>query len=99
LRLRRRQDGLDLHQQEACDKHLRSADFFDPETNGDITFQSTAIEQVDDETLRITGDLAINGITKSEVLHAELQGAEIDPRGKERVGFESTARSRAATTA
>ena len=72
------------------DEHLRSADFFDAATNGDITFASTAIEQVDDETLRITGDLTINGITKSEVFHAEIQGTETDPWGNERVGFEVT---------
>ena len=74
--------------EDARDEHLRSADFFDAETNGEITFQSTAIEQVDDETLRITGDLTINGITKSEVFHAELQGTETDPWGNERAGFE-----------
>jgi polyisoprenoid-binding protein YceI len=76
--------------EDARDEHLRSADFFDAETNGEITFQSTAIEQVDDETLRITGDLTINGITKSEVFHAEIQGTETDPWGNERVGFEVT---------
>jgi polyisoprenoid-binding protein YceI len=74
--------------EDARDEHLRSADFFDAETNGEITFQSTAVEQVDDETLRITGDLTINGITKSEVFHAELQGTETDPWGNERVGLE-----------
>jgi polyisoprenoid-binding protein YceI len=80
-----------IHTNEATrDEHLRSADFFDAETNGDITFQSTAIEQVDDETLRITGDLTINAITRSEVFHAELQGTETDPWGNERVGLEVT---------
>jgi len=74
--------------EEARDKHLRGADFFDAETNGDITFQSTAIEPVDDETLRITGDLTVNGITKSEVFHAELQGTETDPWGNQRIGLE-----------
>jgi polyisoprenoid-binding protein YceI len=81
--------SIDTNEQ-ARDEHLRSADFFDAATNGDITFASTAIEQVDDETLRITGDLTINGITKSEVFHAEIQGTETDPWGNERVGFEVT---------
>ena len=72
------------------DEHLRSADFFDAETHGDLTFQSTALEQLDDEVLRITGDLTINGITRSEVFHAELQGSETDPWGNERIGFEVT---------
>ena len=81
--------SIDTNEQ-SRDEHLRSADFFDAATNGDITFASTAIEQVDDETLRITGDLTINGITKSEVFHAEIQGTETDPWGNERVGFEVT---------
>jgi polyisoprenoid-binding protein YceI len=72
------------------DEHLRSADFFGTDQNPELTFQSTAIEQVDDETLRITGDLTINGVTRSEVFHAEIQGTETDPWGNERVGFEVT---------
>ena len=70
------------------DEHLRSADFFGADTNGDITFTSTEIEQLDDEILRITGDLTINGITRSEVFHAEIQGTETDPWGNQRVGLE-----------
>ncbi|MFP5364633.1 MAG: YceI family protein [Thermoleophilia bacterium] len=81
--------SIDTNEQ-ARDEHLRSADFFDAATHGDIRFESTAIEQVDDETLRITGDLTINGVTRSEVFHAEIQGTETDPWGNERVGFEVT---------
>ena len=70
------------------DEHLRSADFFGADTNGDITFTSTEIEQLDDEILRITGDLTINAITRSEVFHAEIQGTETDPWGNQRGGLE-----------
>jgi polyisoprenoid-binding protein YceI len=72
------------------DEHLRSADFFGAEQHPELTFASTAIEQIDDETLRITGDLTINGVTRSEVFHAEIQGTETDPWGNDRVGFEVT---------
>ena len=72
------------------DEHLRSADFFNAETNGDLVFESTAIEPVDDETLRVTGNLTINGVTREETFHAELQGTDIDPWGNERVGLEVT---------
>ena len=72
------------------DEHLRSADFFGADENPELTFESTAIEQIDDETLRITGDLTINGVTRSEVFHAEIQGTETDPWGNDRVGFEVT---------
>ena len=74
----------------ARDEHLRSADFFNAEANGDLRFESTAIEALDEEVLRITGDLTINGITRSEVFHAEIQGTETDPWGNERIGLEIT---------
>ena len=74
----------------ARDEHLRSADFFNAETNGDLVFESTSIEALDEGTLRITGNLTINGITREEVFHAELLGTETDPWGKERVGLEVT---------
>ncbi len=72
------------------DEHLRSADFFGIEQNPELPFESTSIEQLDEETLRITGNLTLNGVTKEEVFHAELQGTETDPWGNERVGFEVT---------
>ena len=70
------------------DAHLRSPDFFDAEVNPQISFRSTEIVGVDDETYRITGDLTMHGITRSITLHAEIQGFDIDPWGNERVGLE-----------
>ena len=72
------------------DAHLRSPDFFDAENNPQLTFVSTAIEALDDEEFRITGDLTMHGITKEITLHAEYQGTDIDPWGNERVGLEVT---------
>ncbi|HVF79546.1 MAG TPA: YceI family protein [Solirubrobacteraceae bacterium] len=79
--------SIDTNDQ-ARDEHLRAVDFFDAENHPEITFESKSIEQIGDETLRITGDLTIRGITRSEVFHAEIQGTETDPWGNERVGFE-----------
>ena len=70
------------------DEHLRSADFFGVEANPELSFASTAIEHVDDETFLITGDLTMNGITKPIKLTAEVQGTETDPWGNERVALE-----------
>lgn len=51
-------------QNDARDTHLRSADFFDAETNPTITFKSTDIK-VRNNIYTTTGDLTIKGITKS----------------------------------
>jgi len=70
------------------DEHLRSADFFGVEANPELSFASTAIEHVDEDTFLITGDLTMNGVTKPIKLTAEVQGTETDPWGNERVGLE-----------
>ena len=70
------------------DAHLRSSDFFDAELNPQIVFESTSIAQLDDEELRITGDLTMHGVTREITLHADVQGIETDPSGNERVGLE-----------
>lgn len=51
---------------------LQSGDFFKLGEFPDVTFVSTAIEQTGDDTANITGDLTLNGVTKSIVLDAKL---------------------------
>jgi polyisoprenoid-binding protein YceI len=70
------------------DEHLRSADFFGVDQNPELRFESTAIEQIDEDTFTIAGDLTMNGITNPVKLTAEVQGTETDPWGNERVGLE-----------
>jgi polyisoprenoid-binding protein YceI len=72
------------------DGHLKSPDFFDAENHDKITFQSTSITAVDEDTFEIVGDLTILGVTKSITFDAELGGAETDPQGNERIGLEIT---------
>ena len=45
------------------DTHLRSADFFDVENHPTITFVSTGVTQIDDETVTVIGDLTIKDTT------------------------------------
>jgi polyisoprenoid-binding protein YceI len=70
------------------DAHLRSNDFFDMETYPEITFSSTAVEQVDAEHYRVTGDLTIKGVTKPVTVDFEYTGTATDPFGNHRIGFE-----------
>ena len=71
------------------DTHLRSADFFDADVHPQLSFESTEIRPLDEDTFLIHGDLTMRGITQPIVLEAELQGTEIDPWGNERVALEA----------
>ncbi|MFD5034472.1 YceI family protein [Streptomyces sp. NPDC058405] len=73
------------------DGHLRSADFFDAETFPKMSFRSTATEQIDSETYRLTGDLTIKDVTRPLTIDLELHGSATDVYGNERVGFEGSA--------
>jgi polyisoprenoid-binding protein YceI len=72
------------------DTHLKAPDFFDVESYPEITFQSTSVVAIDEETYEVTGDLTMHGVTKPVTLKAEVGGVETDPFGKERVGLEAT---------
>jgi len=69
------------------DAHLRGNDFFAMDEYPEITFRSTSIAAVDDDTFSVTGDLTIRGVTKSVTFDAERTGPVIDPWGNTRVGF------------
>lgn len=70
------------------DAHLKANDFFDMETFPEITFASTAVDQVDAENYRVTGDLTIKGVTKPVTVDFEYTGSAVDPFGNRRIGLE-----------
>ncbi|TGD08935.1 YceI family protein [Brevibacterium sp. S111] len=74
------------------DNHLRSADFFDVETYPEIRFVSSAIDEVDEGSYIVTGDLTIRDMTKTVSIPLELIGIESDPFGNLRAGLEGTRR-------
>lgn len=76
--------------QDKRDEHLRSPDFFDAEAYPELSFESKAVERVDDERFRVVGDLTLHGVTNELTLEAEVGGTEIGPEGEERVGLELT---------
>ena len=70
------------------DGHLRGNDFFAMDEYPEITFASTAIDQVDAENYRVTGDLTIKGVTKPVAVDFEYTGTAVDPFGNTRLGLE-----------
>ncbi|GHC46444.1 YceI family protein [Neogemmobacter tilapiae] len=62
--------------------HLMSKDFFDATDDEMVTFTSTGIEVTGEKTAKITGDLTLNGVTKSVVLDATLNQAGEHPMAK-----------------
>jgi polyisoprenoid-binding protein YceI len=69
------------------DEHLRSADFFDVANHPTITFRSKEIEKLGDEHYKVTGNLAIRGVTKEVALDLEGPTPPVkDPWGSVRVG-------------
>jgi polyisoprenoid-binding protein YceI len=72
------------------DDDIRSSNFLDAAQFPEITFESTKIEDLDGEELRIAGRLTIHGVTNDVVLHADVGGTDLDPFGNERVGLEVT---------
>lgn len=71
------------------DDHLRSADFFEVDSNANMTFVSTGVVQKSDEEFALVGDLSIKGVTKPVELAVEFLGEGKDPWGGTRVGFEA----------
>jgi len=61
------------------DEHLRSADFFNVAAHPTMTFRSTKVETVDDDTLRVTGDFTMLGQTHPVVLDVELNKIAMHP--------------------
>jgi polyisoprenoid-binding protein YceI len=67
------------------DGHLRSADFFDVEKSGPMTFVSTSFDGSSAK-----GELTIKGVTNVVELDVEFLGIEKDAYGNTRIGFEAT---------
>ena len=65
------------------DAQLKSADFFDAAKFPALTFKSTKIEKAGKGKFKVTGDLAMHGVTKPVVLVVEGPSASIkDPFGR-----------------
>ncbi|WP_413248657.1 YceI family protein [Sinomonas flava] len=77
---------------EQRDQHLRTNDFFDAPHYPEITFISKRIDQVEDNSFIVNGELTIRGVTKEIAVPIEFVGVEKDPFGNLRAGFEGSRR-------
>ena len=71
------------------DEHLRSADFFDVQKFPTLTFTSNKVAARDANTLDVTGDLTLHGVTRPITIPVSVLGTMKGPRG-EKAGFETS---------
>ena len=69
------------------DAHLKSGDFFDVEQYPTITFASTAVKPLRDNSWEVVGDLTVHGTTKPVSLQVDFDGGGASTMGDERIGF------------
>lgn len=65
----------------ALDDELKSDQFFDIKTYPEVTFKSTGIEKTGDESMDVTGDLTMHGVTKEVVLKVDMNHQGPHPLG------------------
>ena len=70
------------------DDHLRSPDFFNAQEFPAITFESTRVEAIDEDSSRVYGNLTMHGIAHEIKLDVVIQGTDTDPWGNTRAGLE-----------
>lgn len=71
------------------DKHLRSPDFFDVQKYPTLSFASTSVAPKDANTLNVTGNFTLRGVTKQLTIPVSVLGTAKTPMG-ERAGFKTS---------
>jgi polyisoprenoid-binding protein YceI len=71
------------------DNHLKSPDFFDVAKYPTLSFTSTSVAAKDANTLQVTGDLTIHGVTKKVTIPVSVLGVVPAGKGGEKAGFET----------
>ena len=73
------------------DEELKSDSFFDVANHPNITFQSTAYEQLTEDTGRVTGDLVVRGVARPVTLDVKINSAAMSRNTrKEMIGVSVT---------
>ena len=73
------------------DNHLRSNDFFAMGEFPEIRFTSTSFEADGDGRYKVTGELAMKGVSKPITIELSYTGEAVDPYGNRRIGLEGSA--------
>jgi polyisoprenoid-binding protein YceI len=81
--------SIDTHNGQR-DEHLRGSDFLALDQFPEITFVSTEVQVTGEQTVELTGDLTIKGITNSITVPFAFQGGVLDPWGNHRIGFDGS---------
>ncbi len=79
-------DSIDTANQDR-DAHLRSEDFFFVEKHPEISFKSTKITRLDDDSFAVVGILTMRGVGNPITLTVDYLG-EMQAMGSSRAGFE-----------
>ncbi|MFJ8148807.1 YceI family protein [Streptomyces sp. NPDC096048] len=70
---------------------LLSSKFLDADGHPTLTFESTRVEQVEDDVFKVTGDLTIRTVTRAVTVVFTLTGRETGPRGDSRISARGNA--------
>ncbi|MEA2690973.1 MAG: hypothetical protein QOJ16_360 [Acidobacteriota bacterium] len=71
------------------DNHLKTPEFFDAAKYPTMTFTSTSVKPKDANTLDVTGNLTIHGVTKPVTIPVSVLGT-VTTKGGEKAGFETS---------
>lgn len=74
---------------EQRDGHLRGPDFFDVEKYPEITFTSSKVTKIDDDSFAVAGTLTMHGVSREITLTVDYLG-EMSAMGGTRAGWELT---------
>lgn len=72
------------------DAHLKSPDFLDVEKHPYLYFKSSHVEQIDENTAKMYGDLTVRGVTRPVVMNVEYHGLAKSPWGTTNAGFSAS---------
>jgi polyisoprenoid-binding protein YceI len=77
---------------EQRDGHLKSPDFLNADEFPTMTFKSSRVEQIDENSGKLFGDLTIRGVTQEVALDVEYAGQAKSPWGTFSAGFSAKTR-------